>query len=339
MSDFLPPRTERGRRRGRRLPGACLSVALGWSTAALGQTELVRVTCPQLSREQTAEVEARVRASLLTRDDRAAVTISCESESGSVKIESSSGKLAIESLNMGANLREELLGALDRAFEKLAEGPASVELAPPRPDAISAPEMPGPVTVSPPPPAKPAPAVRPTPSLPTAERSRSDAFARAASTPLFVQGLGELWSSHAAWGAGLGTEWALGPWRGGARAGVLTPVNAASTYTLVDWQAMAHVGARPNRLAGVQITLGLGLGWMVVSPRAEATSYAVSVVAAPFGVLLLSRAFRWRRFALVPELGVRLFASERGVKVDGRESVSFGWAVPRLALGVAYSSD
>jgi hypothetical protein len=78
---------------------------------------------------------------------------------------------------------------------------------------------------------------------------------------------------------------------------------------------------------------------MVVSPRAEASSYAVSVVGAPFAVLLLSRAFRWRRFALVPELGVRLFASQRGVNVDGRESVSFGWAVPRLALGVAYVSD
>jgi hypothetical protein len=338
MSDFLSPRTER--RRGRRLPCAFVSLALGWSTAALGQAELVRVTCPQLSREQTAEVEARVRATLLTRDDRAAVTISCESGSGSVKIESSSGKLAIESLNMGANLREELLGALDRAFEKLAEAPASLELAPAPSAAAAEPETPSPATPAIPPPAKPAILVRPTSSRLTAERSGSDAFARASSTPLFVQSLGELWSSHAAWGAGLGTEWALGPWRGGARAGVLTPVNAASsTYSLVDWQAMAHVGARPNRLAGVQITLGLGLGWMVVSPRAQATSYTVSVVGAPFGVLLLSRAFRWRRFALVPELGVRLFVSERGVKVDGHESVSFGWAVPRLALGVAYISD
>jgi hypothetical protein len=320
------------------LPCACLSVALAWSTAALGQTELVRVTCPQLSREQTAEVEARVRASLLTREDHAAVTISCESESGSVKIEASSGKVAIESLNMGANLREELLGALDRAFEKLAEAPASVELEPPLPDAAAEPETPAPATPILPPPAKPATPVRPTSSVPTAERSRSDAFARAPSTPLFVQGLGEVWASHAAWGAGLGTEWALGPWRWGGRSGVLTPINAASTYTLLDWQAMAHVGARPNRLAGVQITLGLGLGLMMVSPRAEATSYAVRVVGAPFGVLLLSRMFRWRRFALVPELGVRLFASERGVTVDGRESVSFGWAVPRLALGVAYIS-
>src|SRR5688500_12118099 len=106
MSNFPSPRTECGRRRGR-LPCAWLSVVLGWSTAAWAQAELVRVTCPQWSREQTAEVEARVRASLLTRDDHAAVTISCESESGSVKIESSSGKVAIESLNMGANLREE----------------------------------------------------------------------------------------------------------------------------------------------------------------------------------------------------------------------------------------
>lgn len=343
MSDLWFPRAERGRRVAGWLRYWALCAALGWSSAALGQSELVRVNCPQLSREQAAEIEARVRASLLTTDAQVGVTITCESESASVRIESSSGDVALETLAMSANLREELLGALDRAFEKLARPPTGAEApAAPQPqDAATEPEptptvaiaaLPAQTTTAVPEPRAAPPTVEPRPK-------HTSVFTPGASAPLFVQGVGELWSSQLAWGAELGSEWSLGSFRYGARAGLLTPVAPDPTFKLLDWEGAAHVGARPTGWWNVQVSLGLGLAWMVVSPRGDATPREVSVVRAPFALLAVSRATRLGHFAIVPELGARLFASERGVTIDQHEQLAFGWFVPRLALGISYVAD
>lgn len=343
MSDFSSRGSRGAPRQARWLRFAWLSAPLGWSNAALGQSELVTVTCPQLDREQAAEIEARVRASLLTTETPATVAISCESESAHVRIEASSSDVALETLAMSANLREELIGALDRAFAKLAGSSAALEAA-----TVDAPD---PTAMAPEPAAAEVVPTRPTavkraalvapPHTTASTRSERPAtvFVRAPSAPLFAQGVGELWSTQLAWGAELGSEWSLGSLRYGARAGLLAPVATEPTFTVLDWEGMLHVGARPSGWANLQLTLGLGVAWMVVSPRGEATSHGVSTVRAPFALVALSRPTRLGPLAIVPELGARLFGAERGVRADDRESVRFGWIAPRLALAVSYLSD
>lgn len=299
-----------------------LSALLCSARTAAAQSEQVRVLCPQLSDEQAAEVEARVRASLLTKQTLATVDVSCDDENASVRIESNGGASALETLPASANLREELLGALDRAFAKLDQ----------------AAPIPPPAPLPEPPPAEPEPVFVPAP-VPRAPDRPTLAWLRSFSMPLSAHAMGELWSSQLAWGGALGSEWARGPLRYGARGAVLFPLAKEASFDATEWHGALHVAAQPAALGGIQVALGLGMGWMVVSPQAEAVSRERRVVSAPFVTVALSRALRVGRLAVVPELGVRAFTAERGVRVDEEERLAFGWLVPRLALGLAYVSN
>lgn len=335
----------RGRReRAGRVAQVWLGSLLCWASPASARSEGVRVSCPEFDSEQAAEIEARVRASLLAVETQATVSITCDAQHATVRIESTNGEAALETLSLGPNLREELLGALDRGFEKLAQRvareppPALVE------GTIESPSLPSPVLQNASPPRhehaleQRAPALSsqaPAPAT-SADAARHSVLLQAPSTPIFVNAVGERWSSRLAAGAEIGSEWAWGKLRYGARIGALVPVSAESTFRLSDWHGLAHVAARPRVLGGVQFTSGFGVSIMRVSPRGAATSRESSVVSAPFAFVAVNRALRFGHWAFLPELGIKLFAAERGVRVDERERVRFGWLVPRLALGVGY---
>src|SRR6188474_3113376 len=68
---------------------------LGWSRSAAA-AEHVFIDCSPLAAEQAAEVEARVRASLLSAGIEGTVRVRCEDRRARVEVESSDGNAALE---------------------------------------------------------------------------------------------------------------------------------------------------------------------------------------------------------------------------------------------------
>lgn len=312
-----------------------VSSALSRAVPAWADDRRVQLGCPQLTREQAAEVEARVRVALL----RAAVpttrvTITCEPELAQVVVSAKQDR-AERTVALGAgDLRESLLAEVDAALQQLAQPPAGT-------GAVPIPTATSPVATEPPPspraPAPPAPRSAAPAQQPAQDAAPAAAAERhAARVELSVQGGAEAWRDSAALGAATGLAYRLRSVSFGVHIGGNTLLATSSDFGIQEWDAAAGVAWSPGWAWGLRGEVELGASLLKVTPRGQLSPRGSTSVAAWYGALSISRPLWLGRAAIVPSVGARAFAVVRRVNVDGHAEVVLGRFVPGFSLGFLY---
>ena len=318
-------------RRGRALVALfCL-----FGRVAHGQeSQQIVVDCALLDAERSAEVEARVRATLLTaRVPEARVTISCTTGSAEVEVEADT-RAARVALNAEApELPGRLLDAVDRALSELARsGQAEPDASPepvvePRPMPPAAPPLPAPAPAPAPPRAPPSP-----PSIAPPAPRQTPAVLEAAAL-----GLLEPWSHGLTVGGKAGLGYGVGTLRAGVAVGFTTLTPRDTAFRVHEWNAALELNWQPPWAYGVRAGLGLGASLLAVAPRADLTPRHGTTRGAGFAELSCSRPL-WltRHWAFAPRLALRVFTAKRTVNVNDAEALALSGVVPSFGLALLY---
>jgi len=314
---------------------AALAAALTRAGPSRAADETVQISCPDLTPEQTAEIESRIRASLLTTEVTAAVAVVCRSDNADVRVDRPPESVVVSARTSAASFRDDVLRAVEQALEELRQRQAAALPAAPSIDAAAAePEPEPPVAASP---AAPLAPVAPRPRPPVVSGSPAGAPPPArAWTELSAAFTAEAWDDRAALGGALGVAQSTPTLYYGLQAAVLRPPSQASGFTVLEAHASAQLSLQPRFTAGVRLTLGLGPSVLFVEPRGNLTAKTSTARTSLFAAAHVSRAFWLGHWALVPDFGVRLFTGERGVSVDGRQQLVLGTFALQASAGVAY---
>jgi hypothetical protein len=296
--------------------------------------EAVQISCPDLTPEQTAEIESRIRASLLTTEVTAAVTVVCRSDSADVRVDRPPESVVVNAPTSVAGFRDDVLRAVEQALEELRRRQAAAVPGAPSTDVARAePEPPAPASSAPPP-----AAIAPRPDPPVAPRPLVAAPPPPARAWTELSGAftAEAWDDRAALGGALGVARSTPTLYYGLQAAVLRPASHASGFTVLEAHASAQLGVQPRFAGGIRLTLGVGPSVLFVEPQGNLTALTSTAKASLFVAAHLSRAFWLGDWALVPDLGVRLFTGERGVSVDGQQQLVLGGFALQASAGIAY---
>lgn len=325
------------RRRQRLLLLAALGAGLVSAPPARAADSAVQIDCPALTGEQAAEIESRVRASLLTTEGEVTVAITCHSGSANVLVTRALESIVITVTTAPTSFRDDVLRAVEQALDELTrrearakEASANPPPAEPAPSASALPE-PAPLPVPPVPLARPAPApLRPAPTRTPKQPAWTEVFGGL---------VAESWPDRVVLGGALGVARSTRNLWYGLCATVLRPATQAATFSAVEAQLAAQLGVQPDFAAGVRLWLALGPSVLFVQPKGELTPSGGTARTSLFAAVHVSRPFWFGRFALLPDVGLRLFADERGVSVDDQEQLLLSGFVPQLSLSVAYRID
>jgi hypothetical protein len=287
---------------------------------ALAAEADVTVQCAELSAEDAAQVEARVRANLLSAGlEPANVELECTADTAQTQVTGNGHQVLLRSSRDAAPVKEALLASAESALSAWsAQGVHAAD--------TSLPHQPPPVA-PPPPPAPPPVAPR---TLPPAPRELSPtALSRPDKTWLSAGLRGERWHRSSGLGPQLGLERALAAAWLSIHAGYLLSVPTSARFSAHELQLGVQLGWQPDGVLGLRGALDSGLSAFGASPATgvSATNDRTSSTL-PFVGLELSRPTDFGSVALVPVAGLRAFASARAVRVDGQEAM----ALPNLAL-------
>lgn len=316
---------------------AGLAAAVAAAPPAQAADNAVQVACPELSLEQSAEIESRVRASLLTTEGEATVAVTCHASSAEVQVERAQERVVVTAPTSPASFRDDVLRAVEQALNELMRRQARAndaggEAPPvaPTPSATAAPQ-PTPEPATPAPVARPAP----TPARPVSTPKPNER----AWTEIFGALAGEAWPDRWALGGSLGVARSTRRLWYGFCAAVLRPTSQA-TFSALEAQVAAEVGVQPAFATGVRLSFALGPSVLFVQPQGELTARGDNTAKASlFAAVHVSRPVWFGSFGLVPKVGLRVFTDERGVTVDGVKELVLSGFVPQLSLGVAYRID
>lgn len=339
------------------------AVALGFPGVARGRSAdgRVSVDCDRLSAEQAAEVEARVRATLLITEHRTStVAITCVGRSASVRVQAGALATALELTTPRASLQDELVNAVDQALHELGGRGALAIRAPSRPAAelsrselpqseLSSRPVPGRAereaaqgltsdgrarlaNAGPPPLYRPATASERTTAAPLPAFTDPPApfarFSAAASA--------ESWDGSGAVGAAFGLAHGRATlWYGIVLGGFLAP-GVHDAFEVNEWHASLELGWQPAWSPGIEGVLGLGPSLLVATPNGAVTTVSTNLASSWFGELSMRRPLWFGKLALVPVLGARAFLSERRVTLDAREQLGLAGLQPHVSLGLLY---
>lgn len=311
---------------------------------ARADEQRVTIACPQLDREGVAELESLARAALLSSSLRASLAIECRVDGVLVTAESAETSASVRASPEGATFRDGVLAAVDAALDQLrpraapaVPGPAG-EVSQPEPEVTAPPAAQQEVTTPPVPKPRPAP-----PAALTAPANRATPNAQPPSRTLHT----EVYASAGleAWSVGLAGTATLGARHGGRhvwagiRGGVARPLLQDVDFSATDLSLTLEAVFVPDLGLGLRAALGVGPSVLVVSPSARVAAVSNVKTAALLVAAELSRPVWLGRFAVVPALGVRVFASERGVRLDGAERLVLGGYEPSVLLGLTYRLD
>lgn len=317
-----------------------VAAACFWASTAQARPSL-RQECNALSPEDSARVEARLLASLLT-PDASEVTVSIACDHGIAQVSASVGpEETRRSVTLSGSLGPEAILALaTRAVAQLlataddhpaAAAPAEIAPAPAGTvDAVGQPPATTPQTPNQSPivsretAATPAERSHP-PPCPTS--ARNDSRARA---DIALQS----WGSKAALGAVLGLEQAAGSLSYAFLAGGARPVEQPSLSTVSEWTAAGELSWQNARSLGIRVSARLGLSLLALSPESGVVSTPGTLKSAAFLDLDLSRPFWLGRFGLAPALGLRAYSAKRAVTVEGQPELQL--STPSVHVGVAF---
>jgi hypothetical protein len=296
-------------------------------------TDDVAIDCPPLGVEDAAEVEARVRATLLLAPPPAAeIHIRCQPALATV-VASRAGRDATVTLSLpAASFKDALLLAAERALAAVQrEASSSVSFpsaAPVEPAAAPAP-TPAPTPQPTPPPAATA---SPHAAKPAAAKSAPARPTYRISAGLML----ERWTDLFAYGWRAALELGGSAWSGGVAGGGLFGPEQAGAFVPGEWHVLGFGAYEARSLAGLRGSIGIGLSALVVTPEPGLIAHGATTRHGLFVDAALSRALRKGRFAVVPELHLRVFSARRDVEVDGRSTLELPRVCPAALLSLRY---
>jgi hypothetical protein len=287
----------------------------------------VVVVCPDLPEARAAELEARARATLLTSDLSATVTISCVGERVAVQVDVGDDSVTLTLRVAAATLREEVLRALDRALADLS---ARVT-----PEGQTAAPAPAPSSVTGPAESQLNPDAAETPSPPPTLQPTPPTARRMSETEIGAHVMGESWGDGPALGGGLrGAVRFDSTWSCAIRAGALYAVGLREA-TVVEAHAMLEAAVTANSLAGLRFAVGAGPSLLFASPKAGFVAQGATPKSALRIEAQIARPFRWHRAELTPWVGARTFNAERGLRVTERARLVVGGVHPQFGLALS----
>jgi hypothetical protein len=335
-------------------PGASACVLIAaFAAEGLAQTGLppVEIQCEALSREQIAEVEARARAELMTNGAPVLrADLECSVDRVTVTVNAERSSIAHTVALQDRNVRDALIDALGAALLRLlhpeptsqSETPSATFGAPPSDDAGSR-VLAGPPGASVAPAAPATTTVAPPSAMRASEPRRDitpDARRRAQrKTEVSVGPLLEWWQRRTAVGASVEAGYGSREFVLVLQAGALTEAPSTEAFDALELSASFAVRWQPEWSYGARVSTGIGAGWLRIDPREPYAPQGATQVSAGYALLELSRPVWWGAWALVPRAGVRLFAAERRVTLDGRAELVLGHAAPGVAIGLARAFD
>ena len=304
------------------------ALALGAHEAAAAEAD-VTVSCPELSAEDRAQLEARVRASLLSAGvSPASVELSCEAAAAQSQVTGNGHQVTLRTDRSASAVKEVLLASVEIAIAAWsAEGPSRPEsstLPPPAPAAepVAAPQ---PASV---------PTVAPTPVPNRVPDRQPTALSRPASTWLFAGPRVELWSGGSGLGGQLGLQHKFGSAFVAGHEGYLLNLPSSSQFSAHELQFGAQIGWQPQTLFGLRGALGVGVSVFSATPAAGVSAQGGSTSSTLLCLSVeLSRPVEFGALALLPAAGLRGFTRSRSVLVDGEREL----ALPALALEASLS--
>jgi hypothetical protein len=309
--------------------------------AAAADAQVV-LSCQQLTREEAGKLETRIRVRLLaTTSPAARVSIACGEQRGTVVVESEAARATREVALAGVDATETLVAAVENALEELA-GPTAETTAPPPVAAEPNVGAEQPPPAQQPPPASQAPTAKPPAAQPSAVVAAPAQPAAALPpdperfTELWLGAVGESWRDRLALGGAVGAAYGSRALAFGLRVGGLAAVPRYAAFSATELSGDAAVAWQPPWSLGVRGRVSVGPSLLVIAPRASFKPRAGTTVAAWCVGLTLARPFRFGHFAVVPEVGARLFSSKRNVNLDDSEQLALGPVVPHLGLGITY---
>ncbi len=316
------------------LLGAALCAVLASNRAAWAADDVVRLACPDLTTERAAELESRIRANLLTAELPATVQLSCGAERTEVRVDATPDSVTVQ-VQTGSidTFRDDVLRGVEEALQELARRRSRRAGVP---DATNAPDAGTVPAVAEPEPAPAAPMPAPRPRATAAPRTQPPVATARPWTELFGAGLGEVWADRLALGGALGVGRSTPTIWYGLRAAVLRPAVGSTDFDATEYHASVELGIQPRLLAGFRASIGLGPSVLFVTPRSSLTAHNNNAKASLFVAARVSRPVWFGQFALVPELGARLFSGKRGVRIDTEERLALRGLAPFFSLGAAY---
>lgn len=299
-------------------------------TIALASDDL-RVQCPELERERVAEIESRARASLLLSAIDAKFRIRCEGAVAIVEASAGGSLASVRAPISPATLVDDVLAGLDQALEQLRA---------PRPPQLGSEPTPVPSSTAPVVPV-PAPPAR-TPKEPGPVRLPVPDSAPKHVRPLTVVSLAaglEAWSSLPAGGLVIAARRGRAPFWLGLNGSVFRPLSQDHRFEVTELSLTATLTVQPAFARGLCLSLQAGPSWLWTVPDPALAVQSHTLGAAFVGGAELSWPI-WRgRTGVIPEVGVRSFAAERGVRIDQIERFALGGLAPRIALALVHRID
>ena len=304
------------------------AVTCFWASPVLAEPSL-RQECKDLAPEDSARVETRLLASLLTPEaSEVSVSITCDKGIALVSASVGPEELRRSVALSGPVGPEAILALATRAVAQLlaaggADGTAAATPADTSRSqfgiahaASSAPAT----TIQTSSPSKVAP---PMPDVATAARvhtlactagARPDSRLR---TDIAVQS----WGARAALGGVLGIEQTIESWSYAFLAGGARPLEQPSLSDVTEWTAAGELGWEMPGLLGMRISARLGLSVLTLSPESGITTTSGTLKSAGFLDLDISRPTWLGRFGLAPGFGVRSYSAKRAVAIDGQSEL------------------
>ncbi|HEV8548031.1 MAG TPA: hypothetical protein VGQ57_03365 [Polyangiaceae bacterium] len=304
-----------------------IAAVLGAAHPVVAQDDTVRVSCDALTPDDAAQVEARVRATLLTAvDAKLSVRVDCAQGSASIRVVAGERTESLELALPAEKPHEALIAAVESLLETLEQTNAGEP-------ADSSPRQA--VASSAPPPARPAPA----PSVPAESPSpatRAPPDSEAAHWDVGAGALAELWQGAIGYGARLVVERRRAPWSLGGALGWLTTPELTELFRTHELHALAFGAFEEGRYTGLRASLGAGASMLVIRPDAELVVQTPTTLALPFLNAELSRPVRFGHAWVFPAVALRIFPGRREVTVDAERRLVLPPFCPALFLGLGY---
>ena len=282
----------------------------------------IKVDCPGWSADSAAQVEARIRTTLLVDQlDVRQIGIACEADGAIVvSVEAASDSTQVPVARRSERVEDDVVGTVEAALRQLTPAPAASE---------------APAPTSQPPPQK-APPPAPPLADPRLEATPASASRATQVTELSVTPAVELWGSAVALGADAGMSAGSERFRHGLVLHGRRPVSEPSAFDVNEWGAAIVLSLTSPGPAGLRAAVSVGASIVTTSPAAHVTAASPTLRATGSVDVRLARPFWLGAFALSPELGVRIFSGRRNVLVDQVEQLALPALVPELGLSFIY---
>lgn len=309
-----------------------ISLILSWLTfvaarAATAAELQVTIECPGWAAETTAQVDARIQASLLLeRRGARRVSVACHGETASVTVTADRGEASRPVVRGTRNLEDDVVETVELALQ---------ELQPPKAATASA----APVTSASP--------VSPTPKPPVTEPAPSSAVTAPAAAPpgaarlsvaeIHARALSERWTGHWAWGAEAGLSAGTPQLQYGLALAGRVATGEPTSFDIHEWSAAAQIRFTSRAALGLRGSLGIGGSLFVTTPAPEIVVESRTMIGTAFLELALSRPFWIGRFSVAPLVGARFFGGARRVRLNDEEALRVPIVAPQASLTLSWA--